>query len=169
MARSLRFIPSKAGDRARKYTIIIRIYSKSQKYISTKPSIENNTDLWALFSFPSTSGFSRAFILEIVFFLEFVVAYFPRFLRYFFARKGIKMSTKLQKYTGSRYEKINGARIMPKIKILSAQRPRYLPYLGLCATRFFIFSHLQPPFIFECKSNVFVTFVTWRLKIVQEP
>ena len=61
---------------------------------------------------------------------------------------------KLQRYTGSRYEKINSTRILPKIKILSAQRTRYLPYLGRCAARFFIFHHLPPPLIFECKSNV---------------
>jgi hypothetical protein len=44
----------------------------------------------ALFSFPGAGGFRRAFILKSVAFLVFAVAYFPRLLRCFFARKGIK-------------------------------------------------------------------------------
>ena len=70
---------------------------------------------------------------------------------------------------GSRYKKINGTRILPKIKLLSTQWPRYLPYLGPCTAQFFIFSHLQLPLIFECKSNIFVTFIMWCRWLMHEP
>ena len=57
-------------------------------------------------------------------------------------------------------EKNNGARILPKIIFLSAQKSRYLPYLELCAARIFIFPHLQPPLIFEYEISTKVTFLS---------
>ena len=81
----------------------------------------------------------------------------------------IAQVAKLQRYMVSRYKKINGTCILPKIKILSMQQPRYLPYLEPCMAQFFIFPHLLPPLVFECKSNVFVMFITWHRWIVHEP